>query len=182
MGRPGEWFCAREWARLLGEQGSQAEALETLAPYLATGWWTATTTTAELLESWGRADEAIVLTRTRMELGHPQALEFCTALLARHGRGDEAFTLLRPHIDDCSLATALVEVAAGACRDEEAAALLAGGAPRGALRNCWRNARTWRARSPCTDSSTTRPPIGAASRWISRGCWLGTVVGARRSR
>ncbi|MFE2541746.1 hypothetical protein [Actinacidiphila glaucinigra] len=29
----GEWFCALAWARLLGEQGRQAEALEVLAPY-----------------------------------------------------------------------------------------------------------------------------------------------------
>ncbi|MFJ1601883.1 hypothetical protein ACIOHS_00665 [Streptomyces sp. NPDC088253] len=28
----GEWFCAREWARLLGEQELRAEALEILAP------------------------------------------------------------------------------------------------------------------------------------------------------
>ncbi|MDQ0846916.1 hypothetical protein [Streptomyces sp. V1I6] len=32
----GEWFCAREWTRLLGEQGRQAEVLEILPPYLAT--------------------------------------------------------------------------------------------------------------------------------------------------
>lgn len=125
----GEWFCAREWAQLLGEQGRQAEALKTLAPYLATGWWTATRTTAELLESWGRADEAIVLTRARMEAGHPLALEFYARLLARHGRGDEAFTLLRPHIDDWFLAAALVDVAEGAGRDEEAAGLLAARIP-----------------------------------------------------
>ncbi|MGW0949998.1 tetratricopeptide repeat protein [Streptomyces sp. NPDC002623] len=125
----GEWFCAREWARLLGEQGRQAEALKILAPYLATGWWTATWATAELLESWGRTDEAIVLTRARMEVGHPLALESYARLLARHGRDDEAFTLLRPHIDDRFLAAALVDVAEGAGRDEEAAALLAARIP-----------------------------------------------------
>ncbi|MGY3206291.1 tetratricopeptide repeat protein [Streptomyces sp. TE5632] len=125
----GEWFCAREWARLLGEQGRRAEALEMLAPYLATGWWTATRTTAELLEIWGRADEAIVLTRARMEVGHPLALEFYARLLARHGRSDEAFTLLQPHIDDWFLAAALVDVAEGAGRDEKAAELLAARIP-----------------------------------------------------
>ncbi|MFG2873864.1 tetratricopeptide repeat protein [Streptomyces sp. NPDC048337] len=125
----GEWFCAREWTRLLGEQGRRGEALEILAPYLATGWWTAIRTTAELLESWGRADEAIVLTRARMEVGHPLALEFYARLLARHGRSDEAFTLLQPHIDDWFLAAALVDVAADAGRDEEAAALLAARIP-----------------------------------------------------
>lgn len=46
----GEWFCALAWARLLGEQDYQADALEVLAPYLATGWWTAVEATAELLE------------------------------------------------------------------------------------------------------------------------------------
>ncbi|MEV0186194.1 hypothetical protein AB0I54_44265 [Streptomyces sp. NPDC050625] len=125
----GEWFCAREWARLLGEQGRQAEALEVLGQYLATGWWTATEATAELLELWGRAEEAIELTRARMEAGHPMALESYARLLARHGRGDEAFTLLRPHIDDYFLARALVDVSEGAGRDEEATALLAARIP-----------------------------------------------------
>jgi hypothetical protein len=44
----GEWFCAREWARLLGDRGRQAEASEVLAPYLATGWWPAVRAQAEL--------------------------------------------------------------------------------------------------------------------------------------
>ncbi|MFC9397491.1 hypothetical protein ACFTWS_30655 [Streptomyces sp. NPDC057027] len=121
----GEWFCALAWARLLGEQGRQADALEVLAPYLATGWWTAVEAAAELLEGWGRIDEAIEITRVRMEAGHPRALESYTRLLARNGRVEEAFILLRPHIADPSLAVALVDVAAVAGRDEEAAALLA---------------------------------------------------------
>ncbi|WP_435192434.1 tetratricopeptide repeat protein, partial [Streptomyces sp. bgisy126] len=58
--------------------------------------------------------------------GHPLALEAYTRLLARHGRAEEAFDLLVPHIDDWTLATALVDVASVAGRDEEAAALLAG--------------------------------------------------------
>ncbi|BBC29109.1 uncharacterized protein SGFS_004000 [Streptomyces graminofaciens] len=121
----GEWFCALAWARLLGEQGRQADAMEVLAPYLATGWWTAVVTAAELLEGWGRVDEAIEITRVRMEAGHPMALESYTRLLARHGRAEEAFTLLRPHIGEPSLGVVLVDVAAAADRDEEAAALLA---------------------------------------------------------
>ncbi|MFD1044798.1 hypothetical protein ACFQ1S_03885 [Kibdelosporangium lantanae] len=32
-------FRTREWARLLGEQGRQAGAVEVLASYVATGWW-----------------------------------------------------------------------------------------------------------------------------------------------
>ncbi|WP_093872118.1 lipopolysaccharide assembly protein LapB [Streptomyces sp. TLI_105] len=120
----GEWFCALAWAWLLGEQGRQADALEVLAPYLATGWWTAVVAAAELLEGWGRVDEATEITRVRMEAGHPMALESYTRLLARHGRAEEAFTLLRPHIGDPSLAVALVDVAVAAGRDEEAAALL----------------------------------------------------------
>ncbi|MBC9711179.1 hypothetical protein H9Y04_01150 [Streptomyces sp. TRM66268-LWL] len=127
--RRGEWFCAREWARLLGERDRQADALEVLAPYVETGWWTAVRSTAELLESWGRADEAIALSRARMEAGHPMALEFHARLLARHGRGDEAFDLARPCIDDWSVATALVDVAESAGRDEEAAELLAARIP-----------------------------------------------------
>ncbi|MFD0263547.1 tetratricopeptide repeat protein [Kitasatospora indigofera] len=121
----GEWFCAREWARLLGEQGRQDEALEVLDPYRATGWWTAVKATAELLEGWGRFEEAIEITRIRMAAGHPLALEFYTRLLARHDRSDEAFTLLRPHVDDFSLSKALVDVSKDAGRDEEAATLLA---------------------------------------------------------
>ncbi|WP_328551192.1 tetratricopeptide repeat protein [Streptomyces sp. NBC_00358] len=120
----GEWFCALEWARLLGEQGRQADALEVLAPYLATGWWSAVVAAAELLEGWGRVGEAIEITRTRMEAGHPMALESYARLLARHDRAAEAFSLLRPHIDEPSLAVTLVDVAERAGRDEEIAALL----------------------------------------------------------
>lgn len=127
----GEWFCAREWARLLGERGRQAEALDVLGPYLATGWWTAVETAATLLEGWGRAEEAIELTHARMLLGHPHALASYTRLLARHGRAREAFDLLVPHIDDDSLARALADVAAVAGRDEEAAALLEARIPTG---------------------------------------------------
>ncbi|MFP3989497.1 hypothetical protein U9R90_18845 [Streptomyces sp. E11-3] len=121
----GEWFCALVWARLLGERGRQADALEVLGPYAATGWWTAVAATAELLEGWGRIEEAIETVRARMAVGHPMALEAYTRLLARHGRPAEAFTMLLPHADDWALATALVDVAAVAGRDEEAAALLA---------------------------------------------------------
>lgn len=35
----GEWFCALEWARLLGHRGRREEALEAIAPYIATNWW-----------------------------------------------------------------------------------------------------------------------------------------------
>jgi tetratricopeptide (TPR) repeat protein len=120
----GEWFCALAWARLLGEQGRQADALNVLAPYLETGWWTATETAAELLENWGRVDEAIEISRVRMEAGHPMALEFYTRLLARHGRAEEAFVLLRRHIGELPLGI-LVDVAGAAGRDEEAAVLVA---------------------------------------------------------
>ncbi|WP_185094975.1 lipopolysaccharide assembly protein LapB [Streptomyces sp. PanSC19] len=121
----GEWFCALAWAQSLGEQGRQTDALEVLAPYLATGWWTAVEAVAELLEGWGRVDEAVEITRVRMEAGHPMALESYTRLLARYGRAEEAFALLRPHISESSLAVALVDVAAAAGCEEEAAALLA---------------------------------------------------------
>lgn len=120
----GEWFCALAWARLLDERGRQADALEVLAPYLATGWWTAVAAAADLLEGWGRVDEAIEITRVRLEAGHPMALESYTRLLSRHGRAEEAFKLLRPHIGEPSLVGALVEVAGPAGCDEEAAALL----------------------------------------------------------
>lgn len=120
----GEWFCALAWARLLNEQGRQADALEVLVPYLATGWWTAVEAVADLLERWGRVEEAIEITRVRMEAGHPMALESYTRLLARHGRAAEAFTLLRPHVGEPSLAKTLVDVAGPAGRDHEVAALL----------------------------------------------------------
>ncbi|MFJ8981536.1 tetratricopeptide repeat protein [Streptomyces sp. NPDC102282] len=122
----GEWFCALAWARVLGDQGRETDALEALAPYVVTGWWTAVVSTAELLEGWGRIDEAIEIIRTRVEAGHPMALETYTRLLARHGHAEEAFNLLVPHVDDWVLATALVDIASVAGRDEEAAALLAG--------------------------------------------------------
>ncbi len=123
--RRGEWFCALAWARVSGEQGRETDAWEALAPFVATGWWTAVAAAAELLEGWGRADEAIEVTRMRMEAGHPMALEFHARLLARHGRAEEAFDLLVPYVDDWARATALVDVASIAGRDEEAAALLA---------------------------------------------------------
>ncbi|MEV5828040.1 hypothetical protein AB0L25_21015 [Spirillospora sp. NPDC052242] len=120
----GEWFCAREHARLLAEQDRRAEALEVLAPYVATGWWKAVEAMAAMLEEWGRGGEAIALARPHAEAGERSALEFFARLLARHGRADEAFTLLRPHVEDWWLAAALVDVAEAAGRDEDAAALL----------------------------------------------------------
>ncbi|RSN71320.1 hypothetical protein DMH08_02635 [Actinomadura sp. WAC 06369] len=120
----GEWFCAREQARLLAERGRRAAALEVLAPYVATGWWTAVEAAAGMLEEWGRSDEAIALARPHAEAGKRSALRFFALLLARHGKGDEAFDLLRPHVGDGWLAAALVDIAGGAGRDDDAAALL----------------------------------------------------------
>ncbi|MDQ1010309.1 putative negative regulator of RcsB-dependent stress response [Streptomyces sp. V4I23] len=124
----GEWFCAREWARLLGDQGRQAEALDVLAPYVATGWWPAARTQAELLERWGRAEEAIALARPYASTGG-LPLEFLARILARHGRTDEAVTRLSTGIEDWLLATALVDIAEGAGQDEDIAALLAAQIP-----------------------------------------------------
>ncbi|MGW4805876.1 hypothetical protein [Kitasatospora sp. NPDC004272] len=59
----GEWFCARDWAWRLERQGLTDAALAVLAPYLATGWWTAAETAVELLEGRGRAEEAFALLR-----------------------------------------------------------------------------------------------------------------------
>ncbi|MFI7501169.1 tetratricopeptide repeat protein [Streptomyces sp. NPDC049687] len=124
----GEWFCAREWARLLGDQSRRAEALEVLAPYVATRWWPAAQAQAELLESWGRAEEAIILARPYTEVGG-LPLEFFARLLARHGRTDEAISRLSAGVEDWFLATALVDIAEGAGRDEDIAALLAARIP-----------------------------------------------------
>ncbi|MEV7238554.1 CDC27 family protein [Streptomyces sp. NPDC051020] len=120
----GEWFCAREWARLLGERGQQAEALQVLAPYVATGWWKAAEAMAEVLEANGRVDDAIALVRPHAEGGERLGLGFLARLLARHGRGDEAFDLLRPHVEDWYLAEPLVDIAGPIGRQEEAAELL----------------------------------------------------------
>ncbi|MEU4156528.1 hypothetical protein [Actinoplanes sp. NPDC026670] len=120
----GEWFCAREWAWLLAGQERRAEALEVLAPYLATGWWEAAATTAELLEGWGRVDEAIALARPYAEGGDRLALDRVARMLARNGRSAEAFALLAPHVQDWFLAGALIAVSAGLGRDEDVAALL----------------------------------------------------------
>ncbi|MGW0785204.1 tetratricopeptide repeat protein [Streptomyces sp. NPDC002913] len=120
----GEWFCALEWARLLGHRGQQEQALEVLAPYVATQWWPADRARAELLEGWGRVEEAIALSRPYAEAGDRLALVYFARLLARHGRSGEAFTLLRAGIQDWLLAECLVDVAEAAGMDEEAAALL----------------------------------------------------------
>ncbi|MFB7619873.1 hypothetical protein [Kitasatospora sp. NPDC056181] len=120
----GEWFCARAWARLLAGQGRQAEALEVLAPYAETTWWTAVVEVAGLLEGCGRIGEAIETVRARMVLGHPHALEHYARLLTRNGRAQEAFDLLLPHADEHGRIDALVDAAQAAGRNEEAAALL----------------------------------------------------------
>ena len=124
-GGHGEWFCAQAWARLLSAQGRQAEALDVLAPYVDTDWWTAVRFAAVLLEEWGRAEEAIALIRRHTKTGGRLMADFLGRLLTRHGRGDEAFELLRPHIRDWVLAAALVEVAEATGRQEEVAGLLA---------------------------------------------------------
>ncbi|MEU4150001.1 hypothetical protein [Streptomyces sp. NPDC026659] len=120
----GEWFCALEWARLLGHRGRREQALEVLAPYIATSGWPAARARAELLEGWGRVEEAIALSRPYAEAGDRPALDFCARLLARHGRGGEAFMLLRAGVQDRFLAKCLVDVAEAAGMDEEAAVLL----------------------------------------------------------
>ena len=119
-----EWFCAREWSRILAGQDRQAEALEVLAPYVATGWWTAAATVAGLFEGWGRIEDAIALARPHAEAGERLALGFYARLLARHGRADEAFVLLRPHVNDWFLAAALVDICQDAGREEDAVVLL----------------------------------------------------------
>lgn len=126
----GEWFCAREWARMLGDRGREAQALEVLTPYVATGWWPAVRVQAELLEGWGRSEEAIALARPYARVGG-LALEFFARLLARNGHKDEAVTRLSAGIDDWLLATALVDVAEGTGRDEDVAALLTTRIPEG---------------------------------------------------
>ncbi|MET9615422.1 hypothetical protein [Kitasatospora indigofera] len=120
----GEWFCAREWARLLGDQGQQAQALEVLAPYVATGWWPAARDQVKLLEGWERVEEAIELSRPYAEAGDRIALEFFARLLARYDRSGEAFELLSAGIEDWFLAAAMVDVSEAAGRDEDAAVLL----------------------------------------------------------
>ncbi|MFE3205816.1 tetratricopeptide repeat protein [Embleya sp. NPDC059237] len=120
----GEWFCAREHARSLTARDGHAEALRVLDPYVATGWWTAAEAAAEVLEGWGKAEEAIALVRPHTEGGGSLELAFCARLLARHARADEAFSLLAPHVAEWIPAAALVEVAAVAGRDEDAADLL----------------------------------------------------------
>ncbi|MFB6562319.1 hypothetical protein ACFCYH_26120 [Streptomyces sp. NPDC056400] len=120
----GEWFCALEWARLLGQRQQYEQALEVLSPYIATGWWSAARARAELLEGWGRAEEAIALCRPYAEGGDRMVLEFFARLLTRHGRATEAFALLQPGIEDWFLADCLVDISEAEDRDEEVAALL----------------------------------------------------------
>ncbi|MFJ1757327.1 tetratricopeptide repeat protein [Kitasatospora sp. NPDC088134] len=120
----GEWYCALEWARLLGGRRQYEQALQVLAPYIATGWWPAARARAELLEGWGRAQEAIETSRPHTQAGDRLALNFFARLLARHGRAAEAVALLRPGVGDWFIAQALVDVGDAAGRDEDVAALL----------------------------------------------------------
>lgn len=122
--RNGEWFCARAWARRLSDEGRRAEAMEILAPYLATDWWTSVRFAAVLLEEWGRPDEAVTTIRRHSKTGGRLMADYLGRLLARHGRAEEAFDLLRPHIRDWLLAAALVEVAEANGLEEEVAELL----------------------------------------------------------
>ncbi|MFD0358173.1 hypothetical protein ACFVHW_31230 [Streptomyces sp. NPDC127110] len=126
----GEWFCALEWARLLGGRGRQEDALEVLAPYVAPGWWTAVRAQVGLLEDWGRVEEAVALARPYAR-GGGFKLELLARLLARHGRLGEAVPHLIAGIEDPGLATALVELTEGAGLDEEIAPLLAARIPVG---------------------------------------------------
>ncbi|MGW6985533.1 tetratricopeptide repeat protein [Streptomyces sp. NPDC054932] len=120
----GDWFCARAWARLVAGRGELDEALEVLAPYVGTGWWTAVAEAARLLDAGGRGDEAIALVRPFVPDGERGALRDLALLLARHGRGEEAYGLLVPHMTDWLIAEALVEVGAGLGRGDEVAELL----------------------------------------------------------
>ncbi|MFF4580090.1 tetratricopeptide repeat protein [Streptomyces sp. NPDC001389] len=103
-------------------QGRQEEALDVLALYVATGWWTAVRAQVELLERWGRVEEAIAQARPFARSGGFK-LELLAHLLARHGHLDEAVARLIPGIEDPSLASTLVEVTEGAGRDEAIALL-----------------------------------------------------------
>ncbi|MFD8593197.1 hypothetical protein ACFV1B_27210 [Streptomyces sp. NPDC059637] len=112
----GEWFCAREWARLLGDQGLQEQALEVLAPYVATGWWPA-----------ARDGDVAALPTARIPARHRCDTPWCcrgldpdtaigllaavrerqdridtiSDLLAEAGRTEEAVTVLRSHASAC---------------------------------------------------------------------------------
>ncbi|MFD3874501.1 hypothetical protein [Streptomyces sp. NPDC058623] len=56
----GEWFCARARARLLGAEGRQEEARSVLAPYVATGWWTAVAEAAGLPAARGGHSDCVL--------------------------------------------------------------------------------------------------------------------------
>ncbi|QTI42642.1 hypothetical protein JYK04_00401 [Streptomyces nojiriensis] len=110
----GQWFCALEWARLLGHRGKPEQALEVLAPYIATNWWPTIRARAGLLEDWGRVEEAIAPSRPYAEAGDRLALVCFARLLAPHDRSGEAFILPRAGIQDRFLAECLVDVAEAA--------------------------------------------------------------------
>ncbi|MFE5807562.1 hypothetical protein [Streptomyces sp. NPDC056491] len=89
-----DWFCARAWARLLAGRGELDEALQVLAPYVGTGWWTAAAEAARLLDTGGRGDEAVAEATAHPEGGRPYAREGLALLLAGEGRPEEAVALL----------------------------------------------------------------------------------------
>ncbi|WP_432006055.1 tetratricopeptide repeat protein [Streptomyces parvus] len=97
----GEWFCALAWARLLGERGRQIDALEVLAPYTATGWWTAAVAATELLEEHGDVEGAIAAYRGTdgPVAWNPNSAYQLAQLLTRHGQGDEAIAVMRAQAD-----------------------------------------------------------------------------------
>ncbi|MFJ3876412.1 tetratricopeptide repeat protein [Streptomyces sp. NPDC090077] len=127
LAEDGEWFCARAWARRLAGEGEPDEALAVLAPYLATGWFTAAAEAARLLDAAERGEQAIGLLRpfAAREDDERSALGELAPLLCRHGRAEEAYALLVPHLADWYLAEALADAALAAGRADEAAELLA---------------------------------------------------------
>ncbi|MET9377530.1 hypothetical protein ABZX98_25930 [Streptomyces sp. NPDC002992] len=121
--RGGDRFCAQERVRILVEQDRRDEALEALAPYLATGWWKAARSVAELLDTWGRVDEAIAVFRSNMAADWRLALKHFALLLARHGRATSCGSTRPPRPSG--------PLPVGLGRDEEVAALLAARVPAG---------------------------------------------------
>ncbi|MFE5326126.1 hypothetical protein ACFRCG_06995 [Embleya sp. NPDC056575] len=120
----GEWECARGAVEHFLACDEPGKAWGVIAPFVATGRWSAVREAAPVLRALGRGGEAIAMVRAHAEGGVRDAWNTLARLLADDGRIDEAIEALRPRLCDWYHLEALVEVSEGRGRDARVIDLL----------------------------------------------------------
>ncbi|MFD0632990.1 tetratricopeptide repeat protein [Catenulispora yoronensis] len=120
LGADGDWYCASAWASWSAEQGGTSAALAMLAPFRATGWFTAVRKYVQVLATAGRFAEAVDLVP---DCGLPEvsAAVLLAELKAAQGEAGaaEAFELLRPYAVDWRVSRPWAALAERLGRDPE---------------------------------------------------------------